>query len=95
MGWSVLVSVGQARQGQREVNLAASCPSLFFFFLCVARPFQSTAAQEDQAGGGAGGGFPQLRSLFTLMSEVLGDPKRREQLGPVLDQLGEFAREVL
>ncbi len=28
------------------------------------------------------------------MSDVLGDPKRRQQLGPVLDQLGEFAREV-
>lgn len=28
------------------------------------------------------------------MSEILGDPKRREQLGPVLDQLGDFGREA-
>lgn len=61
---------------------------------------QSNAAKEKQAGGGAGAGgglgagYPQLRSLFTLMSDVLGDPRRRQQLGPVLDQLGEFAREV-
>lgn len=57
---------------------------------------QSNAAKEDQAGGGGGfgAGYPQLRSLFTFMSELLGDPRRRQQLGPVLDQLGEFAREV-
>ena len=58
---------------------------------------QNNAAKEQQAGGGggaAGGGFPQLRSLFSLMSDVLGDPRKRQQLGPVLDQLGEFAREV-
>lgn len=41
-----------------------------------------------------GAGYPQLRSLFAFMSDLLGDPRRRQQLGPVLDQLGEFAREV-
>lgn len=57
---------------------------------------QSNAAKEKQAGGGGGigAGYPQLRSLVTFMSELLGDPRRRQQLGPVLDQLGEFAREV-
>eukprot|EP00752_Nemacystus_decipiens_P012504 g11075.t1 len=60
----------------------------------VQQVVENNAAKEQQGGGGAGGGFPQLRSLFSLMSEVLGDPRRREQLGPVLDQLGEFAREV-
>lgn len=58
---------------------------------------KSNAAKEQQAGGGGGGigaGYPQLRSLFTFMSEILGDPKRREQLGPVLDQLGDFGREA-
>ncbi|CAN0324917.1 unnamed protein product [Pylaiella littoralis] len=56
---------------------------------------ENNAAKEDQAGGGGvGAGYPQLRSLVTFMSELLGDPRRRQQLGPVLDQLGEFAREV-
>ncbi|CAM9584556.1 unnamed protein product [Hapterophycus canaliculatus] len=59
---------------------------------------ESNAAKEQQAGaaggGGIGAGYPQLRSLFTFMSEILGDPKRRQQLGPVLDQLGDFGREA-
>ncbi|CAM9507589.1 unnamed protein product [Ectocarpus fasciculatus] len=57
---------------------------------------ESNAAEEQQAGGGGGmgAGYPQLRSLFAFMSDLLGDPRRRQQLGPVLDQLGEFAREV-
>ena len=77
--------------GQREANSPTPPP---FPGLALHRPLQNNAAKEKQAGGGAGGGFPQLRSLFTLMSDVLGDPRRRQQLGPVLDQLGEFAREV-
>lgn len=62
----------------------------------VQQVVESNAAKEQQ-GGGRGGlspGYPQLRSLFTFMSEVLSDPKTRQQLGPVLDQLGEFGREV-
>ncbi|CAN0094087.1 unnamed protein product [Ectocarpus sp. 4 AP-2014] len=57
---------------------------------------ENNAAEEQQAGGGGriGAGYPQLRSLFAFMSDLLGDPRRRQQLGPVLDQLGEFAREV-
>eukprot|EP00904_Undaria_pinnatifida_P008595 jgi/Undpi1/4866/HiC_scaffold_19.g08219.m1 len=62
----------------------------------VQQVVESNAAKEQQ-GGGRGGlnpGYPQLRSLFTFLSEVLSDPKTRQQLGPVLDQLGEFGREV-
>lgn len=76
-----------------QASMVTSAPTLVFISLCRS---QNNAAKENQAGGGGGlgAGYPQLRSLFTLMSDVLGDPKKRQQLGPVLDQLGEFAREV-
>ncbi|CAM9926003.1 unnamed protein product [Ascophyllum nodosum] len=64
----------------------------------VQRVIENSAANEGRRGGGGRGAvsttYPQLQKLFTFMSEVVSDPRRRQQLGPVLDQLGDFAREV-
>lgn len=89
--------------GRNCLSSAGNCSGTIGSKVVTPRPRAPVAtspqSNEKQAGSGGGGGgigsgYPQLRSLFNFMSELLGDNRRRQQLGPVLDQLGEFAREV-